>query len=130
MVSYSDAWVFTSILLNHSSRSVSLQQIVGTGDVINHAILTVDEINSGINLLLSAELIELKDKDVLLTKKGSQYLTKTFEQVGLFRKIEIVLPKLKTKTEGLEIQNFNIFSNDDVSQAYNNYRGLIYKSRH
>ena len=101
-----------------------------TGDVINHAILTVDEINSGINLLLSAGLIELKEKKVMLTEKGSQYLTITFERAGLFRKIETVLPMLNAKTEGQEIQNFNVFSEKDFTEAYNNYRGLIYKLGH
>ena len=122
--------MFTSILLNRSSRSISLQQIVTTGDVINHAILTVDEINIGMNLLLSAGLIELKEKKVMLTEKGSQYLTITFERAGLFRKIETVLPMLNAKTEGLEIQNFNVFSEKDFTEAYNNYRGLIYKLGH
>ena len=101
-----------------------------TGDVINHAILTVDEINIGMNLLLSAGLIELKEKKVMLTEKGSQYLTITFERAGLFRKIETVLPMLNAKTEGLEIQNFNVFSEKDFTEAYNNYRGLIYKLGH
>jgi hypothetical protein len=53
----SDGWVYASI-----TNGCNLDSIISYGDVINHSIFNYDELNSGLNRLLTNELIVIDKK--------------------------------------------------------------------
>ncbi|OGS22173.1 MAG: hypothetical protein A2252_04185 [Elusimicrobia bacterium RIFOXYA2_FULL_39_19] len=67
--SLSDAWLLLSIMLSVKEETVSLKNVIAAGDFIQHAIITRDEINSGICKLQSDGFIGYKNKIFVLTQK-------------------------------------------------------------
>ena len=59
---WSDAWLLLTIVLAGRERAASLQDVVGTGDAINHAIFTFDEIDGGTARLQQAGLIMVSEQ--------------------------------------------------------------------
>jgi len=70
----SDAWLLHAVLLAGGSGEVSLEDVVGVADMINHAILTFDEIDGGVARLSRSGLILVAKKRLQLTRKALRLL--------------------------------------------------------
>ena len=66
----SDAWMFLSIAYAASGQLASLDQIIGTADMINHTIPNDDEIEEGFTHLLQSDLVRLSGRKLGLTSSG------------------------------------------------------------
>ena len=89
---WSDAWVFCAVQWGGDD----LSQVIGVGDMLNHAILNLDEINRALARLSTMGLVERVDGristspdatklfDVLKTKRG-----------GLFKQVDNMLVQLR-----------------------------------
>jgi hypothetical protein len=58
----SDAWLLHAVLLAAKEGEAALDEVVGTADMIQHAMLTFDEIDGGVARLSRAGLLAIKDK--------------------------------------------------------------------
>ena len=54
---FSDGWLLVSIL--YYKKGASLWNIISTGDMLNHSVFNLDELNSSINKLLANGYIEV-----------------------------------------------------------------------
>ncbi len=64
----SDAVLLLAIIYAQDSESADLKSIITIGDFINHSIFTLQEINSGLNKLITFEFILYKDNQFFPTK--------------------------------------------------------------
>jgi hypothetical protein len=64
------AWVFVSIAAAHGDEPKPLKDVLGTGDYINRAIMSKDELELGVNQLLGLSLIDVEDERFRLTPSG------------------------------------------------------------
>ena len=68
---WTDAWLLHAILLAATQDGkASLDEVVGAADMIQHAMLTFDEIDGGVARLSRAGLIAITDKQFHLTPGG------------------------------------------------------------
>ena len=58
---WSDTWVLLAIIYNQKRGSATLQDIIAAADGINHAIPTLEELESALNRLLAAGCITEQD---------------------------------------------------------------------
>ena len=72
-----DAWLFLAIAISpRDADAVGLSDLVAAADGINHAILTEDELRSGINRLLHAGLVSEHESAFDLTDDGEATFAK------------------------------------------------------
>jgi len=72
-----DAWLFLAIAISpRDAKPVGLSDLVAAADGVNHAILTEDELRSGINRLLHAGLVSEHDSAFDLTEAGEAMFAK------------------------------------------------------
>jgi hypothetical protein len=71
---FSDAWFLESLgWTSRDERSgATLVGLISTADYINHAVLTREEIESAVNKLRSAGLLELTEDRFLITPAGAE----------------------------------------------------------
>jgi hypothetical protein len=69
---WANAWLFQSIASAASQREASLREIVSIGDALNHAIFTNAELDGGLARLFAADLIEVRDRGLLLSDRGRE----------------------------------------------------------
>ena len=68
---WSDIWLLLSIIYaSGSDGEASLEGIIGQGDAINHAIFSLDELNGGLERLISAGYIFEKNDGYAPTEKA------------------------------------------------------------
>ena len=81
--SFEDAWVFSAISASsQSSDGVPLRIIIGHGDYLNHAIFTLEELNSAFSKLASYQLIEFINPNVKRTNIGDQFYQNGIQRKG------------------------------------------------
>ena len=66
----SDSWLLVAIAAAGGRHRATLVEVVGVADMINHAIMNVDEIEGGIRRLEGAGLVTVEHHDVGLTGTG------------------------------------------------------------
>jgi hypothetical protein len=66
-----DCWVLFSI--GFSDRGSTLRQIISTGDMLNHAILTRKELECSLNVLLHNGYISITDGRYFTTEKAKRF---------------------------------------------------------
>jgi hypothetical protein len=64
---HSDSWIYLSIAYNQKTSGVSLDELIGTADGINHAIPTIEEIEGAINRFLMYGILEINNNLFFLT---------------------------------------------------------------
>ncbi len=122
---FSDAWVMTSLFMYDSKfQELILTHVIANGDVLNHAIFSLDELNKGFNKLIAANLIKFENDSIRLTESGLEIKAKVSrEKGGLFERINNTLKrlqKLNIYTSNIREQAF--FDEKDLENAYNLYK--------
>ena len=70
----SDGWLFATLKYFRKWEKINIYKIISTGNMINHAIFTLNEINDGLSRLISENYIELKNNYVKITMKGKNFI--------------------------------------------------------
>lgn len=103
-----------------------MQQVIATGDVINHAIFTKYEVNAALSRFVELNFVEMDNgKNMRATTKALELCNKTFQRAGLFSRVEVILKQLKKSGNIDDIVTIEYFSEDEMQQAYNKYRCLL-----
>lgn len=58
---WSDAWLLHAVIITAQDGGAELAEVIGAADFLNHAILTCDEINGGVERLVQGGWIRLED---------------------------------------------------------------------
>ena len=66
-----DCWLLLSIGFNR--RGTPINQIVASGDMYNHAIFTLDELNYGMSKLIENGYVEKRKDRFVLTRKAREF---------------------------------------------------------
>jgi hypothetical protein len=114
---FSDAWFLTAVGLN-GRRPQSLDQIIGTADALNHAILTHAELQQAVRRLSGAALLELEpDGRFTLTAEGRALFGR--RTGSFFRQTRSVLGLLG---DVAHVETAWTIDPADVHKAYETYR--------
>ena len=113
MLKWSDIWLLKSIELASSTDGDFYVNVIGSADWINHAIITWQEYNNGIEALLDNELIEIQNKKPVITHKASEVLTK-YAKFGIRTQMEKIEKALKA-------EKYNSSDNPNESRTENIY---------
>ena len=89
---WSDIWLLQSIILGGGKKGASLYDMIRTGDALNHAIFSNDELESGLARLTAGEFIVEKGKRFFPTEKANE----------MYRKADIKGGSIYTVRERLE----------------------------
>jgi hypothetical protein len=87
---WSDAWVFASLrgAINDPGK-FSLASLITTGDLLNHAIMTEDEIKQGLRRLYMRGLVEIDEENIKVTELAKILYAKVEKKrAGLFSVID------------------------------------------
>jgi hypothetical protein len=116
----SDGWILHSIF-----GKSSLKDIISTGDHFNHAIFNYDELNDGLNRLITNGYVVKKGKYYHLTRKSKALTPVKF---GIFRPrgsiehmfyLMDLLPTMTIEIEKNDSRNF--ISYEDFQKAVDEY---------
>lgn len=66
----SDAWLLLAVVMASNDKQASLQQIMDTGDYINHAVFSEEELESGLLRLEQAGLLTRNGERVLVNQSA------------------------------------------------------------
>lgn len=69
---WTDAWLLLAIIYSSDEKPATLKDIVGAGDMINHAIFTDEEFESGLYRLIQGGWIAESPSGFLRTDKTNQ----------------------------------------------------------
>ncbi len=123
---FSDAWVFASLIRLGNSGQLDLSDLIAIGDGLNHAILMAKEIKQGLIKCQKWGLVKIDNRRYTLTNRARticQELSKT--RGGLFSVIDNTLAKLNSKTTALEptakIKPCNFITVQAVHKGYERY---------
>jgi hypothetical protein len=64
-LTWADAWLLHAIVVAGGGAAARLYDVIRAGDMINHAIFTVAELDGGATRLLAAGLISVQDKEFI-----------------------------------------------------------------
>lgn len=81
---WSDAWVLTAAYVP-KKNPVTLTELIGAGDGLNHAIFTDDELEQGLTKLRAAGLLEWDGDVITLTEKASSLCDEAVESMQYIR---------------------------------------------
>ena len=124
MYKYGDAWVLTALIFN--KKKSSLENLIATGDLINHAIMTVDEINDALTRLIPEGYIMIdQHKRMWPTKEAFKLRTARYYVAGLFSMTDQILKQLnkhEKKVANLQpLAQQKYFSDFEDENAYRRY---------
>jgi hypothetical protein len=126
MFTYSDAWFLTSLILNN--KWSSLDQVIATGDAINHAIFTKSEVNTALSVLIYLDYIEMDNfKQMRATNKALKLWKPSFPRAGLFSQTDKILNQLNKSGDYKNISTTEYFSDHDIDQSFKKYKDNVKK---
>jgi hypothetical protein len=79
---WSDVWLLQSMIIGGGEKGATLYNIISTGDALNHAIFTNDELESGFSRLTAGALVIEKEKRFFPTKKAKAIYRAADEKGG------------------------------------------------
>ena len=124
MFTYGDAWFLTSLILNN--KWSSLEQVIATGDAINHAIFTKSEVNTALSVLIFLEYIEMDNfKQMRATNKAHKLCKSSYFRAGLFSKTDMILNQLNKSWDNKNIAIIEYFSDYDFEQSVKKYKDYV-----
>lgn len=124
---FSDAWLLHAMLVACSGvlKPISLRQIIGCGDYINHSILEYAEIKSGLEKLIAAGYAEIRDNEIYITDNALNELIPLLTEhsyAGILTKaIESFLNRKYFTQYGSVIIPSGLINEDTVRKAYTDY---------
>jgi hypothetical protein len=95
---WSDAWVFASLqgAFNETGQ-FSYSSLITAGDILNHAIMTNEEIKDGLIRLYTRGLLEIDRENIKVTKLAKKlYVEIEKKQGGLFSVVDNCLEVLNS----------------------------------
>ena len=125
----SDGWLLHAILLAAHDGQATLEGLVGAADMINHAMLTFDEIDGGLARLSAAGLVSTGDKRVQITATAAEMqarvaklsLRKATETLRAELGIPEPVPPFRPTPPDPRWRS-GTFTVDDLAKAENGYR--------
>ena len=93
MFDFSDAWFLTSLI--KLNKWATMEEIVITGDIINHAVFTQDEIDNALEKLIPLGYIEYNKGEYRATERSHELANcSAYNRAGLFTGTEVILKRL------------------------------------
>ena len=86
----SDAWLLLSINLAAKGEAADLASIIGTGDAINHAVFTQQELGSGLARLVQRGYIGIQGSAFSVTARGKEVLERTEHASNLHARLTLL----------------------------------------
>ncbi|MBJ2175756.1 hypothetical protein JBL43_15995 [Aureibaculum sp. A20] len=126
---FSDAWVFMA-LSNYELewKKIELTNIIARGDMLNHAIFTLEELSNGFQKLQVKGLIKIKEDQIALSNLGLGIMKKVVDsKSGLFTMVDYALKRINTEKIYIENISGNLISSceflteNNLSKAYKIY---------
>lgn len=111
---HSDGWLLVSIL--YCAKKANLDDIIAKGDMINHAIFTLKEINEGLSRLVNEGFIEVNDKKIILTREAKTFDKKNKKLFENFIDKQLRYSNILQRTE---IQNEVVYRDYFNENEYN-----------
>jgi len=68
----SDGWLFVSLRLKGNN---TLKEVISAGDILNHAIFSLEEINAGLSRLNASGLVKIENKNIIVTSEGALFFS-------------------------------------------------------
>jgi len=86
---WSDAWLLLAVAIGGGrAGGAELKDVVGAGDMINHAMLTAAELRRGFAKLVAAGLVEDRAERFFLTGEAVVVCEKALKRRGLMKSME------------------------------------------
>lgn len=123
---WNDAWVFTALFgYDLEYTKINLPMIIASGDMINHSIFSINDLQSGFKILQQKGLVMVKGDTIKLTSKAIEIKEKVLKmRGGLFDIVDNTLKILNSKSTrfiNIEIQDISdciFLTNSSINQAY------------
>jgi len=134
---WADSWVITGILWSIPAEAeIDLSTIIGTGDMLNHAIYTEDELKKGFFKAQKRGLISVKENRVSISDSGKDLRAKVQNmRGGLFSIVNNMQKKLNSKRTKLsvvsdnEIDPCDFINEKAVQEGHQRYSANFNKKR-
>jgi hypothetical protein len=134
---WSDAWLLTAIYGAALDGPPNLARVIGTGDLINHAIFTLAELNGGLGRLEVGGFISVRDHLFELTRTGEEATAvDPGARKGVFHHMETVRKRLGASDRGPgtapdeagDPENRRVYvTEEEFREAFEEYRKLLRK---
>jgi hypothetical protein len=93
---WSDAWVLMAVAMC-GDEGGDLSRIIGKGDMLNHAIFMLDELQNGFDRLMNAGFVAHEDGRYRLTEAASPMFEKMKRRsLGMFSQVDALYKLLKS----------------------------------
>jgi len=127
---FSDAWVFMALFQYDSKwKKIDLTNIIAQGDMLNHAIFTLEELYNGFQKLQIKGLIKVKGDQIILLDVALGIKKSVMDsKVGLFSMVDNTLKRINSQKIRVENVHLNLISSceflteNNLSKAYNEYK--------
>ena len=135
--SWNDSWVITAMLWPiEEEAEIDLGALIGSGDMLNHAIFTEEELKSGFYKAQKKGLISITNNKIKLLGKGKEIKDKVQNmRGGLFTIVDNMEKKLnskRTKFEDIDdetIDPCNFINKKAIKESYVIYRNQLKNTR-
>ncbi|MBL8078324.1 MAG: hypothetical protein JNM55_10220 [Anaerolineales bacterium] len=123
---WSDAWVFASLRGATNENSFNFVSFLATADMLNHAILRLDEVKQGFAKLYIRGLIEIEKENIKKTELAETlYIKVDKKRGGLFSLVDNCLSVLnspRTKLPQLDVPpDLEFITPEYMSNKYKEY---------
>jgi hypothetical protein len=137
---WSDSWLLAAIHgASYGGERPTLARIIAVGDFLNHAIFTSSEINGGVSRLSHAGLI-VTDRDAFVLTEAGKKITREQEKKpeGPHKHLKTIRTRLgapdwtpaeKPDKAGNPEDPKLYVSDSEISEAYQNYLGMLKKPK-
>lgn len=117
-----DGWLFATLKLMNK-RKLKLNSILTTGDILNHSVFSLEEINNGLSRLESEGFIEFINNKMILTGKAKNFIKsnhRSFESsIEEQVRYSEMFKKMPLQNETTYKEYFNRSNYDLVIKNYN-----------
>jgi len=126
---FSDAWVFMALFQYSSEEKIiDLTNIIAQGDMLNHAIFTLEELSLGFRKLQIKGLIKIEENKISLTEEAVGIREEVMGSMeGFFSMGDLTLKLLNSSQPEFKDLSFELISKceflseENLTKAYNQY---------
>jgi len=116
----SDGWLFATIM--SARKNPTLKDIISTGDMLNHSILSLEEINTGLSRLNACGLIRIENKNIIITAEGDLFFSQNNNANEGCIKMQLRFSEIFSKKKiPCAVNYVDYFSIAEHSEAYGKY---------
>ncbi|MBT3032197.1 MAG: hypothetical protein KME36_13940 [Candidatus Thiodiazotropha sp. (ex Lucina pensylvanica)] len=121
---FAKTWIYSAVYILNKGE-VSLSELIGSADGLNHAIPTIEEICIALSFMEAHDLVKVSNKTIHTTAFGNELFSAAKKRRGGWYKIPdnvlFVFNKKLSNEKEVKVKQYSFLNDESINKAYEEY---------